>query len=242
MSWTSPHYIPGPNKSRACCTSAAPWFFKPQAVSSLGTYQDGGLQHNNPASIAQWESRFLWPHKDNPDFALSLGTGFATEPASLGLVIPRFYTRLFKSFMRNLNGEDAWIRFHNSLDPKTRPRYHRLNVKFTGPEPSLDDAKQIPSLKAAVIRQLEEDKATLTPVVDSMLASMFYFELDALPIPDGMVIFAWDTSIVVSISQSEVSDIYMIGYSRPRHGFLSKVVLFSASSSYREDLHPSKDE
>ncbi|CAN9363471.1 unnamed protein product [Alternaria alternata] len=49
----------------------------------------------------------------------------------------------------------------------------------------LDDAKQIPSLKAAVIRQLEEDKATLTPVVDSMLASMFYFELDALPIPDG---------------------------------------------------------
>lgn len=185
VSWTSPHYIPGPNKSRACCTSAAPWFFKPQAVSSLGTYQDGGLQHNNPASIAQWESRFLWPHKDNPDFALSLGTGFAAEPASLGLVIPRFYTRLFKSFMRNLNGEDAWIRFRNSLDPKTRPRYHRLNVKFTGPEPSLDDAKQIPSLKAAVIRQLEEDKATLTPVVDSMLASMFYFELDALPIPDG---------------------------------------------------------
>lgn len=71
------------------------------------------------------------------------------------------------------------------MDPKTRPRYYWLNVKFTGPEPSLDDAKQIPSLKAAVIRQLEEDKATLTLVVDLMLASMFYFELDALPIPDG---------------------------------------------------------
>jgi hypothetical protein len=87
--------------------------------------------------------------------------------------------------MRNLNGEDAWVRFYNSLDPRVRPRYHRLNVKFTGPEPSLDDAKQIPSLKAVALRKIDEDKITLTSVVDSMLASMFYFELDAIPILDG---------------------------------------------------------
>jgi hypothetical protein len=170
---------------RACCTSAAPWFFKPQAVRSLGTYQDGGLQHNNPASIAQWEARFIWPTKYNPDFALSLGTGTSAVAADLGLTNSRFYVRVFKSFMRNIDGEDAWRRFYNSLDPNVRPRYHRLNVQFTGPEPSLDDALQIPDLKAIALRKIEDDKATMTSVVDAMLASMFYFELDALPNLDG---------------------------------------------------------
>jgi hypothetical protein len=154
-------------------------------VRSLGTYQDGGLQHNNPASIAQWERHFLWPTKRDPDFALSLGTGFAAESASLGLTIPRFYKRLFNSFMRNLDSEDAWKRYYNSLDPKVRPRYHRLNVKFTGPEPSLDDANQIPCLKDVALRKIDEDNIAIKSVVDLMLASMFYFELDALPIRDG---------------------------------------------------------
>ncbi|KAH9873410.1 hypothetical protein IAQ61_004033, partial [Plenodomus lingam] len=55
----------------ACFTSAAPWFFKPQTVGSL-VYQDGGLRHNCPADITQWEMRFLWPNKPEPDFFLSL--------------------------------------------------------------------------------------------------------------------------------------------------------------------------
>jgi hypothetical protein len=87
--------------------------------------------------------------------------------------------------MRNLDGEDAWKRFYNSLDSKKRSRYHRLNVKFAGPEPSLDDALQIPILKAVAFRKIEEDKATLASIIDAMLASMFYFELDALPMLDG---------------------------------------------------------
>jgi hypothetical protein len=62
-----------------------------------------------------------------------------------------------------------------------RPRYYQLNVQFTRPEPSLDDALQIPNLKAIALQKIEDDKATITLVVDAMLASMFYFELDALP-------------------------------------------------------------
>ncbi|KAI1562425.1 Patatin, partial [Pyrenophora tritici-repentis] len=169
----------------ACCTSAAPWFFKPQAVRSLGIFQDGGLQHNNPASIAQWEARFMWPAKPYPDFALSLGTGTSADAVDLGITNSRFYVRLFKSFMRNLNGEDAWKRFYNSLDLNIRHRYQRLNVQFTGPEPSLDDALQIPNLKAITTRKIQDDGVTITAVLDLMLASMFYFELDALPKLEG---------------------------------------------------------
>ncbi|KAF2849419.1 FabD/lysophospholipase-like protein [Plenodomus tracheiphilus IPT5] len=166
----------------ACCTSAAPWFFKPQAVENLGTYQDGGLHHNNPADIAQWESRFIWPNKEGPDFALSLGTGDSLPITDGGSWWKfRFPFRCFKSFMRSLHGEAAWRRFCNSLPLASRPRYHRLNIRFTGPEPSLDDATEIPQLKAIVSRTIETDKDTVTAVLDSMIASIFYFELDGLP-------------------------------------------------------------
>ncbi|KAF1840101.1 FabD/lysophospholipase-like protein [Cucurbitaria berberidis CBS 394.84] len=166
----------------ACCTSAAPWFFKPQAIRTLGIFQDGGLQHNNPANIAQWEARFIWPSKVDPDFFLSLGTGTSSASASFGPPTSlRFYRRLFRSFERSLDGEDAWKRFYNSIALSLRPRYHRLNVRFTGTEPRLDDVLQIPSLKASVLEVVQEDKIAVTAVLDAMIASMFYFELDELP-------------------------------------------------------------
>jgi hypothetical protein len=157
-------------------------FFKPQAVQYLGTYQDGGLQHNNPASIAKWESRFIWPNKAEPDFALSLGTGTASTPAgSESWWKSRFTSRIFKSFMRTLDGEDAWKRFYNSLAPASRDRFHRLNIRFSGTEPSLDDALRIPELKVRALETIRADTDTVTTVLDYMIASMFYFELDDLP-------------------------------------------------------------
>lgn len=151
-------------------------------MQSLGTYQDGGLQHNNPASIAQWESRFIWPDKPEPDFALSLGTGTSSalvEHESWWK--SRFTFRLFKSLMRTINSEDAWKRFYNSLAPASRPRYHRLNIQFSGAEPSLDDATHIPDLKASVTNTIELDRSPFADVLDSMIASIFYFELDDMP-------------------------------------------------------------
>ncbi|KAJ5035237.1 acyl transferase/acyl hydrolase/lysophospholipase [Bipolaris maydis] len=166
----------------ACCTSAAPWFFKPQVVGSLGAFQDGGLQHNNPASIAQWEMQFLWPNKPQPDFALSLGTGTSSPTVvSKSPTISRFYIRLFKSFMRNLDGEDAWKRFLNSISPNVRQRFHRLNIRLAGPEPSLDDTFVIPELKSKVAQTIDEDRPRISSIFDSMIASIFYFELDNLP-------------------------------------------------------------
>lgn len=63
----------------AAATSAAPSFFKPfrTRVFPLKTYLDGALYHNNPASVANNERKFLWPDvAENPsDILLSLGTG-----------------------------------------------------------------------------------------------------------------------------------------------------------------------
>ena len=91
--------------------------------------------------------------------------------------------------MRNLDGEDAWKRFFNSLRPEVRHRYHRLNVQFPGPEPSLDSAFEIPDLKANVLQSLEGNKATIQSILDGLIASLFYFELDELPLPtkDGFL-------------------------------------------------------
>jgi hypothetical protein len=157
-------------------------FFKPQVVGSLGAFQDGGLQHNNPASIAQWEMQFLWPNKPQPDFALSLGTG-TSSPAviSQSPTISRFYVRLFKSFMRNLDGEDAWKRFLNSVPLGMRRRFHRLNVSLVGPEPRLDDTVVIPELKNRVAQTIGEQKPLISSIFDSIIASMFYFELEHVP-------------------------------------------------------------
>jgi hypothetical protein len=155
-------------------------------VRSLGIFQDGGLRHNNPASIAQWETQFLWSRKAEPDFMLSLGTGTSTMvPAHEVICRPRFYKRLFASFMRSLDGEDAWESFLNNVPLKSRHRYHRLNIKFPGPEPSLDDADRLPELKETVSSTIHQDRPSMLSVVDSMLASMFYFELDRLPARDS---------------------------------------------------------
>ena len=63
----------------ASATSAAPSFFKPFKSSRwpAKTYLDGALYHNNPASIANHERKFLWPDvaESPPDILLSLGTG-----------------------------------------------------------------------------------------------------------------------------------------------------------------------
>jgi hypothetical protein len=161
-----------------------PRFFKPKIVKYLGTYQDGGLQHNNPISIAQWETRFIWPNKSEPDYALSLGTGTtSTLENGASWWKSRFAFRLFKSFMRTLDSEDAWKRFFNSVAPASRNRYHRLNVRFSGPEPSLDDALQIPELKARVSKTIEADTSVITAILDSIIASIFYFELDSDGLP-----------------------------------------------------------
>jgi hypothetical protein len=87
--------------------------------------------------------------------------------------------------MRSIDGEDAWKTFYNSLEPGTRFRYHRLNVQFSGPEPSLDDTTKLQELKDNVSDTIEANSDQITSVVDAMIASMFFLELDKKPSLDG---------------------------------------------------------
>ncbi|PSN58578.1 hypothetical protein BS50DRAFT_641653 [Corynespora cassiicola Philippines] len=59
-------------------------------------------------------------------------------------------------------------------------KVHRLNVDFEGVEPRLDDAKSIPEL----ISRTQADPrlaASIDEAVHCLVASLFYFELDAPP-------------------------------------------------------------
>jgi hypothetical protein len=172
------------NGFSAQCTSAAPWFFPPKVLKNLGTYQDGGLHHNNPAKIAHRECQFLWPEKPRPDFMLSFGTGKSTtSDYRLGPQSPvtdRCLLRLKNLLMSYLDSEKAWVDFYSTLPMDWRPRYHRLNVEIIGPEPSIDDIASLDHL-----RQLAETSVACNReavlVQDSIYASLFYFELENDP-------------------------------------------------------------
>jgi hypothetical protein len=152
-------------------------------VGNLGTFQDGGLHHNCPSDIAQWETRFVWPSKsDDPDFALSLGTG--TSSARSISVKSRFLRRCLKSWMNELDAQKSYDQFINSLPATSRPRYHRLNTQFHGPEPGLDDALKIPEMKESVTRTIELEEGKINDVHDAIIGSIFYFALDGPPVPE----------------------------------------------------------
>lgn len=160
--------------------------------------QDGGIKHNMPAKLATWEIKYLWPDRPDPDFLLSLGTGTMLETLSSpriqsgmwsrmleSTMVGRFVKRLWKILMDSMDAQAAWIEFYNSLPLHLRHRFHRLNLQVPGREPSLDDATQISTLKENTEQTVSGRNAAVTTVVDYMISSMFYFELDSLPRFDG---------------------------------------------------------
>ena len=156
-------------------------FFTPKILKTLGTFQDGGLRHNNPLNIALWESRFLWPQKGEPDFALSLGTGTPyRRSSSTSPVKDRFFQRIMKTFMLSLDGEKTWDEFVNSLPETSRSRFHRLNLSLSSSNLGIDDVSIIENLKRRAQEHFEAD-AQVRLVRDSIWASLFYFELEDCP-------------------------------------------------------------
>lgn len=160
-------------------------FFKPRLLRNLGTFQDGGLYYNNPFNIAMWETKYIWPDKV-VDFALSIGTGttdhdsHAFSADAYSPVKDRFISRLYKTFMKSLDGERVWREISNSLTERERGRYHRLNLPIQGKEPSLDDIMSINTLKGQAHSWIKANQRFL-PSLDSIYASMFYFELADYP-------------------------------------------------------------
>ncbi|KAL6716956.1 hypothetical protein ACLMJK_004869 [Lecanora helva] len=167
-------------------TSAAPGLFKPASIASLGSFQDGGLKHNNPMDLALWECTKIWCPGAAPDIVLSLGTGKGDSlkspkaPHFRNVLNDGFVPRLCRSFMSSLDGERAWRDLANRLDEESKADYFRLNVPFSGEEPRLDDIRCIDELRASVHLQPDGLKDR-TRVALALLMASFFFELDTLP-------------------------------------------------------------
>ncbi|KAH0542474.1 hypothetical protein FGG08_003145 [Glutinoglossum americanum] len=156
-----------------------------KAIKGLGTFQDGGLEHNNPIHLAMWEKRVIWPTAGEPDLVLSLGTGASsTTSEDTGSPIRDGYPRrLLHSFLQNIDGEKAWRRFKNTLSSDIEDRYHRINISFDGPGPDLDDVSMIGKLKEQATQWIRTDcHPQAVTAADYLLASLFYFELDGMPV------------------------------------------------------------
>ncbi|KFZ18706.1 hypothetical protein V501_01063 [Pseudogymnoascus sp. VKM F-4519 (FW-2642)] len=140
-------------------------------------YHDGGLGgDNNPVNLALWEQDLIWDRKGKqPDFVLSLGTGSTIETdsgdihgsANTSWISQLFLPRLF------------------SVPQEHRPRYHRFTLGFHGPEPKLDDVNCMQDLRGRVDTDASLLTAEVRRCVDNILASLFYLELDCLPLASG---------------------------------------------------------
>lgn len=88
----------------------------------------------------------------------------------------RFLSRLYKTFMKSLDREKVWREISNSLSEHDKARYHRLNLPIEGKDPTLDDVMSISALKTQAHSWIGANQRFL-PSLDSIYASMFYFEL-----------------------------------------------------------------
>lgn len=158
-------------------------------------YHDGGLGgHNNPVNLALWEQDLIWDRKGKqPDFVLSLGTGSTIESdsgdaqgnANASWISQLFLPRLVRSFMKLLDGQKTWLELLNSVSQEHRSRYHRFTVGFHGPEPNLDDVNCMKGLRERVDTDAPLLAAEIRRCTDNILASLFYLELDCLPLTSG---------------------------------------------------------
>ena len=150
----------------------------------MGLVQDGGLAHNNPASLAEWECRQIWPQHQKPDIVVSLGTGISERPGSQdesqlhSFLLNGFVPRLWRSFMSSLDGQRAWADLLNRLDEKARADYFRLNVSLPGKEVAIDDIDSMEKLRFSVRQQ---PQSLCSDVSAALLVSSFFFELTKAP-------------------------------------------------------------
>jgi hypothetical protein len=124
----------------------------------------------------------MFPTIEEPDFVISLGTG-EKHHTDLSTDIAKPTQR--KSVLQRLS-EAVWEKMQDeqireAIQTRVIPKwYHRLNIKFDGTEPRLDQAESIPELKQKV-----KDDDTLSEHVanaaDCLIASLFYFELESIP-------------------------------------------------------------
>ncbi|EGY23440.1 phospholipase [Verticillium dahliae VdLs.17] len=148
-------------------------------IYDVGSFQDAGPLVD-PTLSALCEVTALFPLLVEPDFVVSIGTG-ESQPSNAaatedlrGVLGNGAVPRLGRLFWEKMGDKKV----KQMLGKKSR--HHRLNVYFDGDEPMLDNAPCM----AEMGERARNDPLLTEPIAylrRCMLASLFYFELDALP-------------------------------------------------------------
>jgi hypothetical protein len=191
---------------RARCTTAAPSYshnhillensltvcryFPPKLLPRFGSFQDGGLQYNNPVRPGIREGLRIWKGASF-DVVLSIGTGFQNEKTSP--IIPNFRNifkdgfllRLYRASMSSLSmdGQRNWEDHWHGLPDDVKGRHFRLNLPLSHKEPKLDDVDAMNSLEDDVQSYLGD----IQGLSRALMAASFFFELDEKMVFDGGV-------------------------------------------------------
>ncbi|EXU95695.1 patatin-like phospholipase family protein [Metarhizium robertsii] len=178
--------------------------YGPKYVPGVGWLQDAGMVENNPISLLLSQYYELYPANATCQFLLSIGSGSKSDNAELpyanmdggslfGTDVLGYKTsalrRIASAYEWLLSGLSYWEKYTRSIDKgsELRDRCIRLDVSFEGMEPKLDDVRAVPRLKRRV-RHDAALSAEIDSTVDCIIASLFYFELEAMPMQRGSML------------------------------------------------------
>ncbi|KAI1839796.1 hypothetical protein JX266_013990, partial [Neoarthrinium moseri] len=168
------------------CSTAAPYYFKPRHIMGLGTFQDGGLMLNNPASIALEETTAIFPLSAEPSLVVSLGTGSAKPRSPTTVDPPHFFhdsfpARVYRAFWNSSSSRRAWQQLMNHKKLGDSSEFFRFDLEFEGNGPGLDNVSEMEEV-GRLARESIETSPTLPKLVQHIRAQLFVFELSSTPI------------------------------------------------------------
>lgn len=163
-------------------------YFTPFVLPGAGTFQDGGLTYNNPASIAIRETAVLFPEAPEPSLVVSLGTGSAhpetgveSEPTMWATVWGKsFPSRLFRAFWKQGDADAAWKQLLRQPPTRGLGAYFRFDLRFGPASPALNDVRSMAEV-AQRARETALESRDLPRLASQLRAELFIFELDGLP-------------------------------------------------------------
>ncbi|KAL6861937.1 hypothetical protein J3F83DRAFT_746226 [Trichoderma novae-zelandiae] len=176
----------------ARATSAAPPHFKDFAHFDA-SYIDGAMHYNCPVEVADQERRLLWEEvSDWPaDLVLSLGTGYTDKANEIKPPIPRERSFIhFANVLRiaigiletQMDCEEIWKRYHNGVmatkkmqRDEEKDRNIRINLKFPGKRPALDDANALDHIERLAQNGFQYN-GDVWRAAHKLVATSFYFE------------------------------------------------------------------
>ncbi|RFN51413.1 patatin phospholipase [Fusarium flagelliforme] len=168
---------------RGRSSSAAPLYFPAKYLRGLGTFQDAGVVANNPIIIALAEFAAI-SGNSQPDLVLNIGTGTSPDIPLVDrkpqFIRDSWLVRLKRGYMSLMQGRKAWndVTSIGNKAGRNGGRY-RLDLTITEP-PSIDDTTSMPMLTSMVYRDAMLFQA-VPEIAYHLFATLFYFELDALP-------------------------------------------------------------